>query len=172
MSTSLFRLLGRSASQHRPIIACSNVIPFLVSPAHVRHMLSLSSNFGTRASPNLAPRASQAHSNQFSILRFTKSTPWKATHLDRRIPRATRGGQKPPSQSWIDNLPSPIIFWSIFAANAGVFIAWYYAENNYVRGYISSREVDLHLYHAHREYFEIIGLWYGCNRISWSAWKT
>jgi len=91
-------------------------------------LTSLSSNLRTTVFERCVFRVPRF--NQ-SILQFTRNTPWKATHLDNRIPRSTGGGRKPSSGSWIDNLPPPLIFWSILAANAGVFLAWYYAENNY-----------------------------------------
>lgn len=120
------RLLGRSVLQHRTTACCS----FRAPTIYVRHkytLTSLTSNLRTkwalRNPPSLNP----------SIVRqFTYSAPWNATHLDRQIPR---GRPKPSSRSWIDNLPPSVVFWSIFAVNAGVFIAWYYAENNYVSDY-------------------------------------
>ena len=134
MSAFLVRVLGRSVLQQRSTVSCCNEILPSASASRVRHLFtptSLGSNFRTSAFQRCIFRAPR--SNHYSILQFTRSTPWNATHLDNRIPRSTGGGRKPSGGSWIDNLPPPFIFWSIVAANAGVFLAWYYAENNYVR---------------------------------------
>ena len=135
-SLSLLRLLGRNVlQQRRPTVTCCNVILSRAPTTHVRYKFTLTSLSGNFQMPRALPKSTfrTPHSNHFNILQFTQSTPWSATHLDRQIPR--RSANKPPARSRIDNLPPPIIFWSILAANVGVFIAWYYAENNYVCGY-------------------------------------
>ena len=126
------RFLCRGVLHQRLKITCSNASVSL----YIQPMLSLSSKFGTRAFPKFASRSTCL--NQSSILQFTRSAPWNATHLDHQRPPHAGGGQnqKPPGQPlWSDGPPSPIIFWSIFAANAGVFVAWYYAEGRLVGRY-------------------------------------
>jgi len=121
------RFLGRSDLQHRPT-ACYS---FGASTIYVRHkytLTSLTRNLKTKWAFRNPP------SNQSNIRQFTRSAPWNATHLGHQIPRHSSGSPKPPSRSWIDDLPPSVVFWGIFAANAGVFIAWYYAKHNYVSG--------------------------------------
>lgn len=143
------RVLGRSVL-HQPVVGCCNG-PFSASTAHVQVLTPLSNKFRTSALPKFTSRA--LHSNQFSILQFRQTSPWKATHLDHKIPWSAGGGQKPPGRSrTLDDLPPPIIFWGILAANVGVFMAWYYAENTYVRPHIFFGNVSGCLkYYMHRK---------------------
>jgi hypothetical protein len=137
MSAPLVRMLGHSALRQRPDY---NVILSSTSTVGARRLFTstpASCNFRTSLSVWQKPAFRSPHSKKFSILQFTQSAPWKATHLDRR-PRPTGRDQKSSNRgSWIDDLPPSTIFWSIFAANAGVFVCWYYAKYNYVGHCIS-----------------------------------
>jgi hypothetical protein len=129
LTSSIIRVqLGRIVLQQGPFVIRCNGVP---ASAHARNMFTLmplTDTFRLKAFPKSASRELMS-----GILQFTRTTPWKATHLGRQIPPRPSGGRKPHNGSWIDELPQPAIFWGIFVANIGVFLAWFYAENNVVR---------------------------------------
>lgn len=90
-----------------------------------------------RASPFFVPSFRTAciprHPSLLS-LHFAPTRLANATHRDFRRPRGSSSSwRRPPRPDWLDSLDSKLIFYTIIAVNAGVYLTWELAMQTHVR---------------------------------------
>jgi rhomboid-like protein len=87
----------------------------------------------TVASTVNSPQAPLPSASLFSILQFARTQLRSATHRD--VLRSGRSSfRRPPRRpNWLDSINGNVIFISIIAINAGVFLLWQGAKSTYVR---------------------------------------